>query len=132
MITKTEHFKTHLVSSVLIESDKVLLSLRHQTKMYPGFWSLPTGHIELCEEPKDALVRECSEELGIQIEEAKLLTYKIDKDESIVNYVYQIISYQGKILNQEPHLCRQLGWFSLDNLPKPLTPVSQSILLELN
>tara|TARA_A100000171_G_C2135517_1_gene149873 strand:+ start:2339 stop:2749 length:411 start_codon:yes stop_codon:yes gene_type:complete len=57
-------------------SKKTLLSLRPHNKPLGGFWEFPGGKIEYGETPKDALCRECYEELGILISPKDLLFLK--------------------------------------------------------
>lgn len=59
--------KIVLVSAVaLIDRDmRILISRRPQTKQMAGFWEFPGGKIEKDETPETALIRELSEELGI-------------------------------------------------------------------
>ncbi len=56
-----------LVSSVaLIDTDgRVLLSQRPQGKDMAGLWEFPGGKVETGETPKEALIRELNEEIGI-------------------------------------------------------------------
>lgn len=54
------------VAFMLIKEGQVLAEKRKQTKKAdPGATALPGGHIENGESPKDALLRETYEELGI-------------------------------------------------------------------
>lgn len=47
------------------KSGEVLLAKRPVGKPWPGYWEFPGGKIEAGETPKDALVRELQEELGV-------------------------------------------------------------------
>jgi len=60
--------KIILVSAVaLIDPDgRVLLAQRPEGKSMAGLWEFPGGKVEAGETPKDALVRELHEELGIE------------------------------------------------------------------
>jgi 8-oxo-dGTP pyrophosphatase MutT (NUDIX family) len=56
------------VEVYIISGDNVLLHKRSDTKKkFPGFWSLPGGHIEPNEEPLSAAIREVYEETGITL-----------------------------------------------------------------
>lgn len=59
---------TLLVSAVaLIDPDgRVLLAQRPEGKSMAGLWEFPGGKVELGETPEAALIRELSEELGIE------------------------------------------------------------------
>ncbi len=60
--------KTVLVSAVaLIDPDgRVLLAQRPAGKSMAGLWEFPGGKVEAGETPEAALIRELSEELGIE------------------------------------------------------------------
>lgn len=58
-----------VVCAVLVEQGHVLLAKRADNKrIAPGKFHLPGGHVELGEDPADALKREIMEELGIQVQ----------------------------------------------------------------
>ncbi len=58
-----------VVCAVLVEQGHVLLAKRADNKrIAPGKYHLPGGHVEPGEHPADALKREISEELRIQVE----------------------------------------------------------------
>jgi 8-oxo-dGTP diphosphatase len=57
-----------VVAGVLIEDRRVLLTQRKVGTHLAGTWELPGGKIEPGEDPRDALVRELREELGIEVE----------------------------------------------------------------
>jgi mutator protein MutT len=57
----------------LIQNDKgeILLCDSHK---WPGFYTVPGGHVELGETCEDAIVREIKEEVGLQIKVEELLS----------------------------------------------------------
>ena len=55
------------VHIILINDNKILLQKRKGSKLWPGYYALPAGHIDEGETQYDALVREAKEELGIEI-----------------------------------------------------------------
>jgi len=121
-----------IVSAVLLQSEKVLLCLRKNTKDFPNHWAFPVGHLEVDENSVDALRRELFEELGIQMLDAEMLATLIDNRSNIHHQVFQVNDWRGEIENLEPELCAEIDWFSLDQLPSPLTPSTASILKSLN
>ena len=62
-----------VVAAALIDSDgRVLIQQRPPGKNMAGLWEFPGGKVDVGETPEAALVRELSEELGIDVETACL------------------------------------------------------------
>jgi 8-oxo-dGTP diphosphatase len=60
-----------VAAAVLVRGDgKVLLAQRLHGTPYPGYWEFPGGKLEQGESPREALVRELAEELGIVVSRA--------------------------------------------------------------
>jgi len=57
-----------VAAGVLIENGRVLLTQRKTGTHLGGTWELPGGKLEPGEDPRDALVRELREEIGIEVE----------------------------------------------------------------
>ena len=63
-----------VVAGALIDkAGRVLLTERPAGKNLAGFWEFPGGKIESGETPRDALVRELNEELGISVNPQTLI-----------------------------------------------------------
>jgi mutator protein MutT len=60
------------VAAVIIETDRVVLVRRGSPPAY-GEWSLPGGAVELGETVEKAVVREVSEEIGLEVEVLELV-----------------------------------------------------------
>jgi 8-oxo-dGTP diphosphatase len=59
-----------VVAAALIDADgRVLLAQRPEGKQLAGLWEFPGGKVAPGERPEAALIRELSEELGIEVEE---------------------------------------------------------------
>ncbi len=54
-----------VVAAIVIENRRVLLTQRKKGGHLAGAWEFPGGKVEAGEDPKQALVRELSEEIGI-------------------------------------------------------------------
>lgn len=52
---------------IIMYNDMILLQKRKGTKLWPGYYALPAGHIDQGENQYDALIREAKEELNIEI-----------------------------------------------------------------
>ncbi len=60
-----------VAAAVILRPDGgVLLAQRPAGKPYAGYWEFPGGKLEPGETPRDALVRELREELGLDVKEA--------------------------------------------------------------
>jgi 8-oxo-dGTP diphosphatase len=60
--------KTVIVSAgVVLEKGRVLLTQRKVGAHLEGLWEFPGGKVEPGEDPRDALIRELREELGISV-----------------------------------------------------------------
>jgi 8-oxo-dGTP diphosphatase len=56
-----------VAAAVIIERDRVLLTQRKPGTHLAGLWEFPGGKIEPGEDPRDALVRELREEVGVDV-----------------------------------------------------------------
>ena len=60
-----------VAAAVIVAPDgRVLLAQRPDGKAYAGYWEVPGGKVEPGESPREALVRELREELGILVDRA--------------------------------------------------------------
>ena len=50
-----------------MDNNKILLQKRKGSKLWPGYYALPAGHIDKGENQYEALIREAKEELGLDI-----------------------------------------------------------------
>lgn len=119
---------TKIVSGVLTNNDKVLLSWRKNTQFFPDFWAFPVGHCEINENDIDTLRRELYEEIGIQVINAEYITTLFDCEKNIEHVVFRVLEWRGEVVNAEPELCHRVAWFELSRLPDPLTPATQRII----
>lgn len=115
---------------LLIHDNKLLVQKRKGTKLWPGYYALPAGHIDEGENQYDALIREAKEELGIIIDPNKIINsyvvlrrnyFKIDGKqlEPYIDYYFEIREYAGNPKIVEKDKCDELIWADINNLPKP-------------
>lgn len=101
--------------------NKVLLSLRQNTKFEDGNWSMVAGHVEEGEMARNAMVREALEEANITIDPNDLeFTYMIDRktpERQNIDIFFNCSKYQGEIQNNEPHKCGGIEFFEINSLP---------------
>lgn len=61
------------VHMLIMDNNKVLLQKRKGSKLWPGYYALPDGHINEGENQYDALIREAKEELDIEIDSKNII-----------------------------------------------------------
>jgi len=62
-----KRFPVIVAAGVLVENQRVLLTQRKKGSHLAGAWEFPGGKVEAGEDPRDALVRELKEEIGIDV-----------------------------------------------------------------
>ena len=128
-----EHFRTlSAVFPVIMRSNdgklQVLLHRRKNTGYMDGKWDMVgSGHIDQGETAKQAVVRECREEIGIEINiedvEFALLLHKMNKindDDTYFNMYFKVNKFSGQPSICEPDKCSEQKWFDVDKLPEDM------------
>jgi 8-oxo-dGTP diphosphatase len=62
-----------VAAAVVIEDARVLLTQRKQGSHLAGMWEFPGGKVHEGEDPRNALVRELREELGIEVKVGEIV-----------------------------------------------------------
>jgi ADP-ribose pyrophosphatase YjhB (NUDIX family) len=93
-----------------------------------GCWEFPGGSLDYGERLEDAITREFVEEYGMQIGDLRLL-HVVDhilpaEGQHWVSPTYLARHLGGEPRIREPGKCSAIGWFSMDQLPAPLSLVS--------
>ena len=118
------------VHMIITKDNKILLQKRKGSKLWPGYYALPAGHIDEGETQFDALIREAQEELGINIDPKNILNsyvvlrrnfFEIDGKqlEPYIDYYFDIEEFEGVPKIMEEDKCDELIWADVDNLPEP-------------
>jgi 8-oxo-dGTP diphosphatase len=86
------------VGAVIVDESRVLL-VQRATEPALGRWSIPGGLIEVGEMLTEAVVREVSEETGLEVEPVELveLLDRIHRDGDRVRYHYVIADYLCRV-----------------------------------
>ena len=115
---------------LIIKDNKLLVQRRQGSKLWPGFYGVPAGHIDKGENQYDALIREAKEELGIKITKENIIKeyvvlrrnyFEIDGKqlEPYIDYYFEINNYEGTPRIMEPDKCTELIWVDINDLPEP-------------
>ena len=106
---------------------EVLLHRRHNTGYMDGKWDIAgSGHVDEDETARQALARECAEELGICVrpEDAVFahVCHRLGKegDRTYYDLYFFVRAYEGTPAIMEPDKCDGLDWFALDALPEDM------------
>lgn len=114
--------------AAIVQSGNLLLVHRRR-EPEAGHWGLPGGKVDPFEPVAVAVAREIREELGIFIEPTDLLCVvdHIDRPrgQHWVAPVYLIEHYDGTPSLLEPQALSAMRWFSLNDLPDPLTEATR-------
>ena len=89
-------------NAVFIKNRKILFEKRRKDEdNYAGFWALPGGHKRKTESPKQTLIREMKEELGIRIKKMRYIGRFEDIDPTskrkYSHHYYLCLDYLGEI-----------------------------------
>ncbi len=88
-----------VVAAIIRYQDKILLA--QNTSWPDGRYSFITGYLERCEQPEVAVIREVSEELGLDAKIDRFIGHFIFHDKNQILIVYAVTA-QGEIkLNHE-------------------------------
>ena len=117
--------------AVILVDGKLLL-IRRKKEPEAGCWGLPGGKVDLFEPVARAVEREVAEELGVTIHAEKMLCLVEQSDQRAgihwIAPVYLVTEFAGTPALMEPEKHSDFGWFSLAELPLPLTtPTLQAV-----
>lgn len=119
---KVEHPTSARVQHVVVgllenEMQQVFVSKRLDHADYAGSLEFPGGKIEADETPRQALVREFEEELGIQVLKCEPLwvtNYQVDQDRVNRLYFFKVTDYFGQPYGREGQETMWLEYSDLD------------------
>lgn len=134
---KTRNKAVPAVYIILEWEGKILIALRQNTGYQDNTYSLPSGHVEVGEFPKAALIREVWEEIGIKVAAEDLefvhALYRTAKDEAgdYIDLFFRTRNWKGNVTNMEPRKCGELKWVSPTNLPENTIPYIQHTIQQI-
>ena len=116
--------------AAILRDGRILLVKRRKAPE-AGHWSLPGGKVDFLERVEDAVRREISEEIGVEIalERPLVLIEMIGVDDQHwVSPVYLARVTAGEPENREPEKLAAVTWFPLDAPPQPLAQAAQEAI----
>ena len=100
---------------VFRKADKFLFVKRENTGKCDGYYMLPGGHVDEDETVLNACVRELKEELDIHVNTSDLRFCLVEPTKTHIHLFFEVLSYEGKIKNNEPHKHSSVDFLNLDN-----------------
>lgn len=121
--------------AAIISNGKILL-LRRLHDPEAGCWGLPGSKADWLETVEQAVIREIYEELGLKLEDIRLLCVvdQIDlvRHEHWAAPVYLATTFRGDPIINEPEKHSAFGWFPFSSPPKPVTIATVTAIAALN
>ena len=109
-----------VIALVRDKEGKILLQKRVDSLIpdADGTWELPGGKIDYGETPEDAVMRECREEAGCEIQIKRLLPkvqsmiwQRVDgKEQHVIVFCYEAIMVGGTVVPSDKKVA-EVGWF---------------------
>jgi len=118
-----------VVGAAIIQGGRLLAAQRIEPPELAGWWEFPGGKVEPGESDEDALVRECREELGVEIELVERIGGDWPMRSGLVMRVWTARIIDGEARPLEDHSAvRWLGpdeLYDVDWLPADLPVVGE-------
>lgn len=126
-MAEEKHLIHSAVYGILRKDNKILLMRRFNTGYKDGFLTLPAGHIEKDELPKETMLRELKEETGLICDfESIIGVYAMHRisnsGRTYVDYYFEILKYDGNPKIKEPQKCDEMNWYEIENIPENTLP----------
>ncbi len=118
----------HIAGGVIYNKEKGIVVVNQNNDS----WSLPKGHLEENEEPKEAALREIWEETGLSENKLKFIAplgfyermrikkHSFDKDELRMITMYLFTTEETNLISHSPEN-PEVKWTSIEDVPKILT-----------
>ncbi len=109
----------HVVAGVLSDArGRILLARREGARELAGLWEFPGGKVEPGETPRQALVRELREEIGVEVDAAEpqpliAVPHRMASGKRILLDAYRITRFSGRARGME---AQAVTWVSPERL----------------
>lgn len=107
---------------IVCKNEILLFQRDKNSKVFPGFWSIPGGHIDFGEDALTACIREIKEETGLVVTpvdvKLKFIAFHnhLDRKETWNIYGFYVdVSVKHEIINEDEGIAK---WVSLDEVEK--------------
>jgi len=99
-----------VVAAALVDHRGVLLCHRRpDRRWYPGVWDLPGGHVDPDETAREAVDRECREELGVRLLDATEVRVSTG-DPQLELTLFTVRAWIGEPANTAPEEHDRIAW----------------------
>jgi 8-oxo-dGTP diphosphatase len=124
--------QVHVAAAVITRPDgRFLLGQRAPGTFYPGYWEFPGGKVEPGETPRQALIRELREELGMEVDTAwPWITREHAYEHAhVCLHFFEVPAWHGQI---NDHVHSALSWERAANCSvTPILPANGPIMKAL-
>ena len=119
-----ERLKIKTAVYIILEKEaKILFLQRYQTGWQDGLYTLPSGHIDEGEKPKEAAIRELEEEVGIKGEKENLqLAHVLYEKDTYIDFYFILNKWEGNPIINEPEKCSALNWWDFKAHKEQIVP----------
>ena len=108
------------------KGNKVAFVLRENTGWMDGFYGLAAGKVEEDETATQGAIREAKEEVGITLKREQLkpvlVAHRQGDDSDWIDIMFEATSWEGELVNAEPHMHKEITWLDLKELPENIIP----------
>jgi|SRR3989344_5961909 len=129
-MSKRERYKLPIAVFVILVKDKKILAIKRATTGWmDGFYSIPAGSLDDGEEVIKAAIRECKEEVGIDVNEKDVRLANVQhcqvEDQRWINFFFVTEKWIGEPKVCEPHKHSEVKWVKLSELPENFIPYAK-------
>ncbi|VVT17463.1 (deoxy)nucleoside triphosphate pyrophosphohydrolase [Erythrobacter sp. EC-HK427] len=123
-----------VVALALIDDEgRLLLQERPSGKHHGGLWEFPGGKVEAGESPRDSLVREIEEELGLHLDPHQFVPSGFAEESQQSRIVLFLYSTRQNAGVPVPREGQRVGWFTPASAQDlPLAPMDRRLLAQLD